>query len=153
MNMSFIILYSFILMFVVHLEVKLLLALTIVFFSSSSRHTRHALVTGVQTCALPILIAQVSEEIVIIVPDHFAMLQDGHAGRLVAIPHGFKERIPCIETGLHHDTAWKRLVIWRHSSFVQGPIPSAVPIGSPRSDEHTSELQSLMRISYAALGL
>src|SRR3546814_16876735 len=57
------------------------------------------------------LIAQVSEEIVIIVPDHFAMLQDGHAGRLVAIPHGFKERIPCIETGLHHDTAWKRLVI------------------------------------------
>src|SRR3546814_14895665 len=79
------------------------------------------------------LISQVSEEIVIIVPDHFAMLQDGHAGRLVAIPHGFKERIPCIETGLHHDTAWKRLVIWRHSSFVQGPIPSAVPIG--RSEE------------------
>src|SRR3546814_3716024 len=90
------------------------------------------------------LISQVSEEIVIIVPDHFAMLQDGHAGRLVAIPHGFKERIPCIETGLHHDTAWKRLVIWRHSSFVQGPI---------RSEEHTSELQSLMRISYAVFCL
>src|SRR3546814_15167291 len=65
------------------------------------------------------LIAQVSEEIVIIVPDHFAMLQDGHAGRLVAIPHGFKERIPCIETGLPHDTAWKRLVIWRHSRSVE----------------------------------
>src|SRR3546814_18453423 len=77
------------------------------------------------------LIAQVSEEIVIIVPDHFALLQDGHAGRLVAIPHGFKDRIPCIETGLHHDTAWKRLVIWRHSSFVQGPVPRAVTIGSP----------------------
>src|SRR3546814_13557263 len=76
------------------------------------------------------LIAQVSGEIVIIVPDHFAMLQDGHAGRLVAIPQGFKERIPCIETGLHHDTAWKRLVIWRHSSFVQGPIPSGATIGS-----------------------
>src|SRR3546814_18613294 len=77
------------------------------------------------------LIAQVSEEIVIIVPDHFAMLQDGHAGRLVAIPHGFKERIPCIETGLPHATAWKRLVLWRHSSFVPGPIPSAVTVGSP----------------------
>src|SRR3546814_18388037 len=77
------------------------------------------------------LIAQVSEEIVIIVPDHFAMLQDGHAGRLVAIPHGFQARIPCIETGLHHDPDWQRLVIWRPSPFVPGPIPSAVTIGSP----------------------
>src|SRR3546814_15344296 len=85
------------------------------------------------------LFAQLSEEIVIIVPDHFAMLQDGHAGRLVAIPHGFKERIPRIETGLHHDTAWKRLVIWRHSSFVQGPIPSAVTIGSPVKGGRGSE--------------
>src|SRR3546814_9521653 len=31
------------------------------FFSSRRRHTRCALVTGVQTCALPILLAQVSE--------------------------------------------------------------------------------------------
>src|SRR3546814_5314013 len=36
-----------------------MLLLLVFFFSSRRRHTRGALVTGVQTCALPILVAEV----------------------------------------------------------------------------------------------
>src|SRR3546814_4672835 len=33
------------------------------------------------------------------------------------------------------------------------PAPAIISFGSPRSEEHTSELQSLMRISYAVFCL
>src|SRR3546814_970288 len=36
----------------------------VVFFSSRRRHTRCALVTGVQTCALPILFVHVGDELI-----------------------------------------------------------------------------------------
>src|SRR3546814_8796234 len=73
------------------------------FFSSRRRHTRCALVTGVQTCALPIC----SDE--------------GQRARLVDQVAGDR----------------------------------AVRAGAEprRSEEHTSELQSLMRISYAVFCL
>src|SRR3546814_2238360 len=73
------------------------------FFSSRRRHTRCALVTGVQTCALPI----------------------------------------CS----------------RHSRIHSSSRPRAEPtepvkaMSRNRSEEHTSELQSLMRISYAVFCL
>src|SRR3546814_975082 len=44
-------------MFVYHVVLMCLLLCYIFFFSSRRRHTRCALVTGVQTCALPISIA------------------------------------------------------------------------------------------------
>src|SRR3546814_1653786 len=76
--------------------------LFVFFFSSRRRHTRCALVTGVQTCALPI----------------------------------------CLST---------RAMPWRR-------LPTAYPRWVSlrrywRSEEHTSELQSLMRISYAVFCL
>src|SRR3546814_6046811 len=46
------------------------------FFSSRRRHTRCALVTGVQTCALPICLA--------------AKLGEGHRDRLLRIVPGFE---------------------------------------------------------------
>src|SRR3546814_9987458 len=97
------------------------------FFSSRRRHTRCALVTGVQTCALPIW------------NDRFAAKQVvGHA---VGSPF-----------------------IWAACKGVGGErkmrammAPSVVLNLSSsrtcRSEEHTSELQSLMRISYAVLCL
>src|SRR3546814_4357232 len=95
------------------------------FFSSRRRHTRCALVTGVQTCALPI---------------------SSTAGKAVA---------------------------WRAKPPPASPHPpNNCPLSQPRSDhaqyrnpprqsrdrtarseEHTSELQSLMRISYAVFCL
>src|SRR3546814_2258196 len=91
-------------------------------FSSRRRHTRCALVTGVQTCALPIS--------------------------------------PCLEPPC--------IPLSDFSAFGL-PLPISVPImamvicgtleavcanlAGIRSEEHTSELQSLMRISYAVFCL
>src|SRR3546814_5761243 len=45
------------------------------FFSSRRRHTRCALVTGVQTCALPIYLATLAKE-------HAEIVLDGRIGRI-----------------------------------------------------------------------
>src|SRR3546814_10202393 len=72
------------------------------FFSSRGRHTRGALVTGVQTCALPIW-------------------------------------------------AHRRIATIVGAIMTTSPPPSTR--AGLRSEEHTSELQSLMRISYAVFCL
>src|SRR3546814_10046531 len=74
------------------------------FFSSRRRHTRCALVTGVQTCALPISCRSV----------------------------------PAIR---------------RHSRASFASFSPSRPSNRSRTEEHTSELQSLMRISYAVFCL
>src|SRR3546814_7606801 len=111
------------------------------FFSSRRRHTRCALVTGVQTCALPILVYR------------------------------------CARWGCSGEQLQSALDYWRNLQF-QGEEPFAVPVlphrknaisrhkryrvkcsdgrrglFPNRSEEHTSELQSLMRISYAVFCL
>src|SRR3546814_7561028 len=106
----------------------LIFELLVFFFSSRRRHTRGALVTGVQTCALPI-----------------SPIRSG------GWPHSCRR---CPRPPLRSP---------RGSSC---PMPSAS--GSPprrrrstrrparrwpRSEEHTSELQSLMRSSYAVFCL
>src|SRR3546814_6723708 len=122
------------------------------FFSSRRRHTRCALVTGVQTCALPIYSAfgnGASES---------RMEEDGAQSRSAA------ERAPeetRRATSLTSETPGDR------SNENRGPSDSDLNVrissdetnnailvfGTPRSEEHTSELQSLMRISYAVFCL
>src|SRR3546814_1034514 len=88
------------------------------FFSSRRRHTRCALVTGVQTCALPIC--------------------------CLSCEHPRTDRT-CVVA--------RR---WREVGRTGGPPRrnrGAVRQGQRRSEEHTSELQSLMRISYAVFCL
>src|SRR3546814_6345847 len=84
------------------------------FFSSRRRHTRCALVTGVQTCALPIYFGT-----------------DGIRGRT-------NQGVMTAETAMRVGQA-------AGTHFQRGP--------HKRSEEHTSELQSLMRISYAVFCL
>src|SRR3546814_7611297 len=85
------------------------------FFSSRRRHTSCALVTGVQTCALPIwAIAREDQRAVPSQPFY-------RYGRSRCLPYGSH----CLPG--YHDHC--------------------------RSEEHTSELQSLMRISYAVFCL
>src|SRR3546814_10025481 len=105
-----------------------------VFFSSRRRHTSCALVTGVQTCALPIS------------------------------PHAFRHRFVAVDlvagAGVAAGAADPGAVAVAvaavdpvsHRWHVDGSIAGAGSRGAvsalapARSEEHTSELQSLMRI-------
>src|SRR3546814_5327727 len=94
--------------------------MVVCFFTSRRRHTRCALVTGVQTCALPIS----------------PLLNSGCGFPSHAIK--IRRRTSMADNDKENAAAyWKanvRLITWR-------------------SEEHTSELQSLMRISYAVFCL
>src|SRR3546814_5168789 len=99
------------------------------FFSSRRRHTRCALVTGVQTCALPILLRGPQGTL-------FGRNTTGGAVNIIAnqpSTDGFD--------------AMARFDYGNYDTFLaRGMI-------NVRSEEHTSELQSLMRISYAVFCL
>src|SRR3546814_1389046 len=94
-------------------------------FSSRRRHTRCALVTGVQTCALPISARR-------------------------------RARRQLDRRGMGQNRKRQRRCRWHDQCFGQshsrrdGPPPHSA---TRRSEEHTSELQSLMRISYAVFCL
>src|SRR3546814_4063793 len=104
--------------------------LCLFFFSSRRRHTSCALVTGVQTCALPIFRPAHGE------PGPQAQACRARKGQAVG---GDDER-PVIHV---YPTPAPVFAVALRPSFA--PIWPA----SARSDEHTSELQSLMPISYA----
>src|SRR3546814_2411754 len=102
-------------------------------FSSRRRHTSCALVTGVQTCALPILTAH-GEDI--------PMLRSpGNARRVRRNP------LPA------STSAGPLAACPAHAQHGPGGNPAACFPERRRSEEHTSELQSLMRISYAVFCL
>src|SRR3546814_5751508 len=113
------------------------------FFSSRRRHTRCALVTGVQTCALPIYLARPA-------------LYDAWHDFAAVKPSGETMTAsivgPVCETG---DTFARDRLIDKVESGDLAIFRSAGAYGatmaSTRSEEHKSELQSLMRISYAVL--
>src|SRR3546814_3446466 len=119
------------------------------FFSSRRRHTRCALVTGVQTCALPIYVWFLSA-----VPrprlscpsvpwPHQACSGPGAAASPLALS-------PRVRLGRLRVRARKKSAPWRlHLSSVVVSFSAT----AARSEEHTSELQSLMRISYAVFCL
>src|SRR3546814_2333163 len=88
------------------------------FFSSRRRHTRCALVTGVQTCALPIFLFGVWCANSLRKNPYHANLLQRTQRRPLHRPRGASGRFERV-----------------------------------RSEEHTSELQSLMRISYAVFCL
>src|SRR3546814_1299827 len=92
--------------------------LIIFFFSSRRRHTRCALVTGVQTCALPIF---------------FILI-----GNLIG--------------GWRLSTLSAQIIFAaRKAEMAAGSYPISARIADRKSN--TSELQSLMRISYAVFCL
>src|SRR3546814_9950106 len=137
------------------------------FFSSRRRHTRCALVTGVQTCALPIS-AEVGALLAALGrgrPDHIV---DGFGVEVVAVAdrgeHGRGKMLrmevrQCTLAGLA-DPA-RRADGVDDIGFGHGLVPcgqagirlKGTPLSGRRSEEHTSELQSLMRTSYAVFCL
>src|SRR3546814_5365861 len=109
--------------------------LFIFFFSSRRRHTRCALVTGVQTCALPI-----SEGIVVAERAEHRL----HAIEVVGTYLGAAQ-----DRRLLDQVPAQELVDAAHDLRRLDADADA----AQRSEEHTSELQSLMRTSYAVFCL
>src|SRR3546814_8764202 len=115
------------------------------FFSSRRRHTRCALVTGVQTCALPISGHIVST----------FMETEPYSGAHVCMPSIISVSGLCKS----YATGTKALDNV-DLEIEQGEIFALLGANGAgkttlinRSEEHTSELQSLMRISYAVFCL
>src|SRR3546814_8822733 len=102
------------------------------FFSSRRRHTICALVTGVQTCALPIFFHRRSPLGIRPLPRSSFLKLICRCYRISAAGTIERPTTPYWLYGRHGST---RCVV------------------AMRSEEHTSELQSLMRISYAVFCL
>src|SRR3546814_6820417 len=130
------------------------------FFSSRRRHTRCALVTGVQTCALPICAPHASyrsrrprraRKGAKPGADH--RRQGRGARRCARLPRRAGRRQLsegyCMRILTGNDLK-SGAVIWWAGREWSLHVEDAVDV---RSEEHTSELQSLMRISYAVFCL
>src|SRR3546814_7394302 len=115
------------------------------FFSSRRRHTRCALVTGVQTCALPISFTELAHGV-----DENFHAAEGY-GADVLIRWGDPMFADSPEFDPANQTAEAQEKQFGYNCDYVGYLP--LPLGSTRSEEHTSELQSLMRISYAVFCL
>src|SRR3546814_10722877 len=117
------------------------------FFSSRRRHTRCALVTGVQTCALPATVALAlpnpESRIPNPAPKRIALCAGEASGDLLGagLIEQLRARFPDAQfAGIGGDAM-------RAAGF------EAWHDAQERSEEHTSELQSLMRTSYAVFCL
>src|SRR3546814_9016525 len=117
------------------------------FFSSRRRHTRCALVTGVQTCALPILDARWS-----------CALRLRRCPLCCACKRNMKPLCVCLDrlfvtTNRTSNTGRAMLCAEIDKRLTQKLAGVIFRKRNDRSEEHTSELQSLMRISYAVFCL
>src|SRR3546814_1534782 len=110
------------------------------FFSSRRRHTSCALVTGVQTCALPItfsgLVAKTRCSLTVL-----GMVISFRGAMQAAPPRGRNQ--PAAAASSVAISIFVIVIIASKARFAL----------LRRSEEHTSELQSLMRISYAVFCL
>src|SRR3546814_6470799 len=118
------------------------------FVSSRIRHTRCALVTGVQTCALPICPA-------------FASIRRSSADFQIPRSAARSRRLHCIwilSFSASVGSVWSvDMEAQAGLNAVARAVPRALDVVTAdvevRSEEHTSELQSLMRSSYAVFCL
>src|SRR3546814_2414620 len=122
-------------------------------FSSRRRHTRCALGTGVQTCALPICEASVHRGYWLLNAGFFVC---GFHIAFIAthLPAYLDDKGLGIEIGAQVLALVGLFNILGSYVFGRaGDLLREKYVLSARSEEHTSELQSLMRISYAVFCL
>src|SRR3546814_5650376 len=127
------------------------------FFSSRRRHTRCALVTGVQTCALPISVRNrttgrtmkgspaLSQKRRTSMP-HYSFVKELR----VPVPYSRPEHPSSMNNRLT-EKGGLRLIAEPSLNQVQSHLVGFAE--QLRTEEHTSELQSLMRTSYAFICL
>src|SRR3546814_7230680 len=109
---------------------------------------RCALVTGVQTCALPICPTPerpMAPSDSVSVPEYRTLLLT-RQGRRLTITLNRPELLNACNYDMHEELA-------DVFQFAHTDRHSDVIVVTGRSEEHTSELQSLMRISYAVFCL
>src|SRR3546814_5645117 len=123
---------------VVHSRLSVVSIVGVFCFSSRRRHTRCALVTGVQTCALPICTPGSAADL----RGHVLV---GYVPEFIFSPE--LDYLDEVEAGLEASLRATSINM-QHRMIAEG-----AGIGVLRSEEHTSELQSLMRISYAVFCL
>src|SRR3546814_8177266 len=131
------------------------------FFSSRRRHTRCALVTGVQTCALPISGGQRSGSFTWIVITQTAQFKPGENGALEVDINDWDYINEMREAPtasyfyfVADDSGKPKYTVGFARNPLAGTYSTSVEAHiDGRSEEHTSELQSLMRISYAVFCL
>src|SRR3546814_1699922 len=110
------------------------------------RHTSCALVTGVQTCALPIFAIALSHQARIIGGQvRGSQRRQVRLSHLRALARNFFSEIAQLLDPLGQDASLANAGV--------GSIGRARSRCAARSEEQTSELQSLMRISYAVFCL
>src|SRR3546814_6563725 len=137
------------------------------FVSSRRRHTRCALVTGVQTCALPIY------KLVV-----YPAAMKANLERLGGLHNSQRVLLALTQKGMSREDAYRAvqrnaMEAWQGNAAFLNLLKADREIGTylasdeidslfdleyhtkhvDRSEEHTSELQSLMRISYAVFCL
>src|SRR3546814_5739704 len=124
------------------------------FFSSRRRHTRCALVTGVQTCALPISVVVLALLLAVNWP--FGRFPPKYKFLSVPVMNS-SPFSPARSTDARHPVPARlrlfRIAVRTHSPPCRRASAARLRQLSGRSEEHTSELQSLMRISYAVFCL
>src|SRR3546814_1244925 len=130
------------------------------FCSSRKRHTSCALVTGVQTCALPIsleTLAQKLDRARPLGPASFVAYAEGlteaYEKRLAGMGdtenQGGCTTNLCVIDRDGNMVALTQTLLSLFGSRVMLPESGVLMNNGIRSEEHTSELQSLMRTSYA----
>src|SRR3546814_10061779 len=130
------------------------------FFSSRRRHTRCALVTGVQTCALPISKFLATGPTADELQRTAASTLGGTIAGLESVGGFGGKAVTLAEGALYsNDPAYYRTELARMAKATPEEVKAVAnkwlsrPAFSltyvPKSEEHTSEIQSLMRISYA----
>src|SRR3546814_4312053 len=130
--------------------------LIVCFFSSRRRHTSCALVTGVQTCALPIYRDRHPDAIVEPTDTYFerSLAEILASFPLSRITRRFYDAMIGVlppqyirgAAGFFLSEAATQSI---HAQFIKHGGRTYGGYADLRSEEHTSELQSLMRISYA----
>src|SRR3546814_1518097 len=124
------------------------------FFSSRKRHTRCALVTGVQTCALPIFDIVKHRSLVNPMIHFYGRVK---VGGIVLQQDYFHWQSPWLVYQMEHLSEYFELLgdVGYNMTIYRKKKPIEIDAGFDylRSEEHTSELQSLMRISYAVFCL
>src|SRR3546814_6586091 len=133
------------------------IVIVLFFFSSRRRHTRCALVTGVRRvlfrsssvkggCSIP---SRIGHEY--LPSRHARLLDEGRPGHRPQRPHDHAGLLPDLPRGAGDLDRRDHLVRAREILGVRTLRSDEARTG--RSEEHTSELQSLMRISYAVFCL
>src|SRR3546814_6677562 len=123
-------------------------------FSSRRRHTRCALVTGVQTCALPIsgLIVLSSLRGEAAALDFAQIIKESFGDAQAPDPQPLPKAAEG-EAEANFRAYWAGNIPAPLGALMRLAPEAADAYYLMRSEEHTSELQSLMRISYAVFCL